>query len=302
MGSSRRAWKDPGTAKSPWEGWTGSFGVPGRDTAELRAQVGAGVWVRQVCHGVGWDVGQKEQRRFGFWGRRAAGSLSSRQEVGNRMSWTLLSLFSASQLPPCALCVCVSTEFSPSSLFSPVTASLLPNSLISVPLSSLFPACVSPVCLCSLCPHSLPSLCFFAIQSLLSAPSAPSQLAPVSLCLWSVCSLCIFAPSLPIFLSASVPSLLSRSPISFCSLSLPPPAPGHVSHSYPSVNEGAGAGWQQCGCAGGAACSLEPACTLCCCRGCAGTARGWREDPPSTGGANGAAGPWWVSRWVNSSW
>lgn len=61
--SSSRAWE--GT-KSPWEGWAGSFGVPGRDTPEMRAQDGAAVWVWQVCYEVGWDVRQKEQRRFEF--------------------------------------------------------------------------------------------------------------------------------------------------------------------------------------------------------------------------------------------
>lgn len=187
---SSRAWKDTKAAKCPWEGWTGSFGVPGRGTAELKAGVVAGVWVWQLCHGVGWDVGQKEQRRFGFWSRWEASSNASRQEVGKRMSWTLLCVFSASQLPLCASVpsVCVSSEFSPSPLFAPCDL-------------------LSPLC-CLIAP----SLFLFALLSLL--PLSVTQLAPVSLCL--------FALSLPYLLSASVPS---APPL--CSPG--PPAPSPVS-------------------------------------------------------------------------
>lgn len=193
MGSSSRAWRDTKAAKSPWEGWTGSFGVPGRGTAELRAQVGAGAWVWQVCHGLGWDVGQK-QRRFGLWGRRAAGSLSSRQEVGNRMSWTLLCLFSASQLPGCALCVCVSSEFSPPSLFSRWDC---------LSAASFPPLCASPVCLCSLSSLSaLSVLLCHPVPAVCSLSSGSS--VPLSLCLWSVCSvpLCPLSPHIPLLLCA----------------------------------------------------------------------------------------------------
>lgn len=175
------------------------------------------MWAWQVCHGVGWDGGQKEQKRFGFWGTRAAGSLAPRQEVGKRMSWTLLCLFSASQLPLCASMpsvVCVSTEFSPSPLFSPCDC---------LPAASFPHLCASLLSVPSLCLSCLrlPSLCSFSAG--FSLPLCPCCLLFVPLCPLSprISSL-LSLPLCPLRLPLCSPGLLSPSPVSLCLL-LPGP-------------------------------------------------------------------------------